>query len=618
MALPMHCGNCGYNFKVPDEYGGKRGRCPKCKAMLDVPHSGNALAGSEMGRQASPRRSGREGPPPPPRNASQGGKTPPPLAVTPAGGVGAGVDSPLPQIAVDEAPHGVRRGGSGARPASGGRSGVPIWLWIALASAAMVLVAASFWAFLPQDRSAERGPVAADSPRLPDVERLPARPVEADQETPAQVVETIHETDAALPPDEAPPILSDLPKAVVASTLEEVKRAVVKVQVPVAGGAKVESGSGFFVDGRGWVATNDHVIRNINSAARVRLADGMECRIEGVLARVPDRDLALLKLAERPYQITVLDIRRESAPKLGEQVYAFGHPYNADFSLSKGIVSRVLDTSELNADARRLLHDTIRTPDDVVWIQHDAKISPGNSGGPLIDEAGRVLGINSFVHLQAEFGYASDVRYLREMVDGADDEAAPLPPASNVVQRQESGGFLRTEVAPGELRELFDKAERFHFQPDNEDQYAALAKLAGMLTAAKHLTHQPGNLSAEAAAAAGRTADELVGRLEAIEFRAEQYEAVNRFAQNVAEKPGQGVFAFGTVVGQGPDVLILQVGEGGRSLLVRVGPELARADPLSRWLVLGVYSSQVVEVRRDEGGEPRPMRVLVMYYMLRT
>lgn len=624
MAVPVHCSECDYRFKVPDEYAGKRGRCPRCKALLDVPGSwGNAgsVARAEP-LQDSPRRAA----------------TPPPRRAAVATGASFEPDSGLPRITVRDSPDRAAHSGGAARLSPPHRrSGVPLWLWISLGSAAALLVSVMAWLLLSGDAS-DSSQLASAAPgrRLPSPVRAPAQPDTHpsgdDGKNRAKLVDTAGELPGSLPAPEAPG-LGELPQAIVASTLEEVKQAVVKVEVPVAGGTKIESGSGFFVDGRGWIATNDHVIRNINSAARVRLAKGMICEVEGIIARVPDRDLALLKLRERPYQVTILDIRREATAQLGEQVYAFGHPYNADFSLSKGIVSRVLNTGELNDGARQMLQSTIQTPDNVVWIQHDAKISPGNSGGPLIDEEGRVLGVNSFVHLQAEFGYASDVRYLREMVLAAEDKATPLPPAANVAQKQDAGEVEQIKPDPARLRDLFAEAERFHFQPDSKEQYATLASLAAMLTAAKHVEQQPGNVPAEVAATAARTADELVAKLEAIDFRAEQFEAVNRFARNTEEKPGQGIFAFGTVVGKGPNAIILQVvesgnlqidedlkvqGGGGKNLIVQVGPELAKADPLSRWLVLGVYSNQIVQVQRVDGGEPQPMRVLLMYYMLKT
>ncbi len=620
MALPVHCDECGYHFKVPDEYGGRRGRCPKCKTMLAVP----PLQGTKRTAapaELAPRAAGRSGVSssgPPPRTARRLSE-PPPRSVSAAVRVADETDSGLPQIAVDDAASGPRHGTAASRAASPRRrSEVPRWLWAALASAAVLLGGVAVWVLTAESGADGARPEApAAQRRLRPMDDRPALPAEAEERTLARLVEKADDA-ADSPPTDELPSLGDLRDAVVASTLDEVKRAVVKVVVSVSGGTKRESGSGFFVDGRGWIVTNDHVIKNINSAARVRLADGMICQIEGVLARAPDRDLALLKLRERPYRITILDIHRPEGAKLGEQVYAFGHPYDADFSLSRGIVSRVLRTSELAEGARHMLRSTIRTPDNVVWIQHDAKISPGNSGGPLIDEAGRVLGVNSFVHLKAEFGYASDVRYLREMVTNAEDEPTPLPAASNVAQRQGAAELLQRAVEPEQLHALFAQAERFHFQPDSPQQYALLANLAAALTVAKHLEHDRGDVPEEAAAAAGGAADELVARLEAVDFRPEQYEAVNRFARNVEEEPGQGVFAFGTVVGQGDNALILQIGEGGKNLLVQVGPELAKADPLSRWLVLGVYSDQVVQVQPGEGGRAQPMRVLIMYYMLRT
>lgn len=613
MAVPVQCTECGYGFRVPDEYAGKRGRCPKCKAMLSVPSSvghepasgeARGLPGSSL---PADRGVGLRLP-----GVPSEANGPPPRVVPPPRG-----DSDvlgLPRIATDD-PSAPGRGPSVGRASlAPRRSGVPVWMWVSLAASAVLLAGMAIWMMQSGERqNPSHASAAIQQRRLPSVDRSPSQPAESQGAAPAELVR------ASVPPS-APEesSLAEMPREILASTLDEVKRAVVKVEVPVAGGTRVESGSGFLVDGRGWIATNDHVITNITSSARVRLADGMVCQIEGIVARIPDRDLALLKLRERPYQMTLLDINRSDPAKLGEQVYAFGHPYNADFSLSKGIVSRVLNTGELNEDAKQMLRSTIQTPDNVVWIQHDAKISPGNSGGPLIDEKGRVLGVNSFVHLKAEFGYASDVQYLRELVRTAEDKATPLPPAGNIVQQQTPGAVEQSKWNPKDLPELFARAERFHFQPDSEEEYATLTELAFGLTMSKHVEQQPGSVPKDAAAAAGILADALAAKLEAIEFGAEQFTAVNRFARAVEEKPGQGLFAFAIVVGHGSNALILQVANSDMKMLVHVGPELANAGPLSRWLVLGVYSNQIVQVRQSEEDEPEAMRVLMMYYMLGT
>ncbi len=613
MAVPVQCTECGYQFRVPDEYAGKRGRCPKCRAMLSVPPSvgrEHALGMEEGSPDGFVSGGGNAGPKSPSVPYPPGG--PPPLTVVPppsqAGSLG------LPRIATDDASAPARGPSVGRASLARRRSGVPAWLWACLAVSAVLLAGVAVWAMRSGERQEpSRASSVIPQRSLPSVDRPPPRHAESHGDARAELVRS-----SVPPPSSEESGLAEMPREITASTLDEVKRAVVKVEVPVAGGTRMESGSGFFVDGRGWIATNDHVIRNITSSARVRLADGMICQIEGIVARMPDRDLALLKLRERPYQMTLLDIHRSDPAKLGEQVYAFGHPYDADFSLSKGIVSRVLSTGELNEGAKQMLQSTIQTPDNVIWIQHDAKISPGNSGGPLIDEKGRVLGVNSFVHVKAEFGYASDVRYLRELVQAAEDKATPLPPAGNVVQQQTPGAVDQSKWNPKELPGLFARAERFHFQPDSEEEYTALTELAFGLTMSKHVEQQPGGVPKDAAAAAGRLADELVAKLEAIEFGAEQFTAVNRFARTVEETPGQGLFAFVIVVGHGSNALILQVANSDKRMLVHVGPELANADPLSRWLVLGVYSNQIVQVRQSEEGEPEAMRVLMMYYMLGT
>ena len=133
----------------------------------------------------------------------------------------------------------------------------------------------------------------------------------------------------------------------------------------------------------------------------------MEVELEGIVARLPPRDLAIVKLKDPPRDLTILDIGHEGDVPLGEEVFAFGHPYDAEFSLSKGIVSRILTTKEWSRGSRKHLLTRLRAPEAMEWIQHDAKISPGNSGGPLIGEKDQVYGLNTFVHVKAEFGYAS-------------------------------------------------------------------------------------------------------------------------------------------------------------------------------------------------------------------
>ena len=188
-------------------------------------------------------------------------------------------------------------------------------------------------------------------------------------------------------------------------------------KIIVRSGDQLAVGGGFVIDRRGWVATNDHVLgRFPPPAIRVQLEDGKTYRVARIVGRAPQRDMAVLQIADPPSNLTTVDLSYSGTPEKGSQVYAYGHPGNNDFSVTKGIVSKVLTTSELPATAARFVVNGTSGDLDHVWIQTDAKISPGNSGGPLISEDGKVIGMNTWVNTQVEFGYASHIRYLRDLI----------------------------------------------------------------------------------------------------------------------------------------------------------------------------------------------------------
>ena len=190
------------------------------------------------------------------------------------------------------------------------------------------------------------------------------------------------------------------------------------VKIEIRAGGELAVGGGFIVDRRGLIATNDHVLgRWSPRVMRVVLENGQAYAVQRIVARAPDRDIAILQIANPPSDLTVVDLGYRGTPIKGSRVYAYGHPHNNDFSVTEGIVSKVLTTSELPESAARFVVRGTSADLDHVWIQTDAKISPGNSGGPLISEDGKVIGINTWVNTQVDFGYASHIRYLRELVD---------------------------------------------------------------------------------------------------------------------------------------------------------------------------------------------------------
>jgi S1-C subfamily serine protease len=146
------------------------------------------------------------------------------------------------------------------------------------------------------------------------------------------------------------------------------------------------TGSGFIWDSSGHIVTNRHVMAGASGGARVRLSDGrdLEATLVGVSAA---HDLAVLKvnLANLP---PPLPLGSSSDLRVGQSTFAIGNPFGLDWTLTTGIVS-ALDRSLPTEDGRSLIEHLIQT---------DAAINPGNSGGPLLDSAGRLIGVNTVIY----------------------------------------------------------------------------------------------------------------------------------------------------------------------------------------------------------------------------
>jgi S1-C subfamily serine protease len=168
------------------------------------------------------------------------------------------------------------------------------------------------------------------------------------------------------------------------------------------------AGSGFIWDEQGHVVTNFHVIQTA-SAAHVILSDQSSFNAQLVGAD-PSHDLAVLKI-DVPLGIRLIPIPLGTSSDLqvGQSVFAIGNPFGLDQSVSTGIVSA--------------LNRTITGPDGNPidgLIQTDAAINPGNSGGPLLDTAGRLIGINTAIysptHASAGIGFAIPVDTANRIV----------------------------------------------------------------------------------------------------------------------------------------------------------------------------------------------------------
>jgi S1-C subfamily serine protease len=167
------------------------------------------------------------------------------------------------------------------------------------------------------------------------------------------------------------------------------------------------SGSGFLWDDRGHVVTNHHVIAGA-AGASVRLSDGRDVGASLVGAS-PAHDLAVLKIDVSSLP-SPLPVGRSSDLKVGQNTFAIGNPFGLDWTLTTGIIS-ALDRSLPAEDGRTVIEHLIQT---------DAAINPGNSGGPLLDSAGRLIGVNTLIFspsgASAGVGFAVPVDTVNRVV----------------------------------------------------------------------------------------------------------------------------------------------------------------------------------------------------------
>jgi S1-C subfamily serine protease len=169
----------------------------------------------------------------------------------------------------------------------------------------------------------------------------------------------------------------------------------------------VATGSGFLYDDRGHIVTNAHVVENANEVA---------LRIEGdklipakVVGADLSTDLAVLKIDPGELHAQPLALGSSCDVKVGDPVLAIGNPFGLEDTVTNGIVS---------ARHRRITAPNGYAIDDV--IQTDAAVNPGNSGGPLVDANGRVVGINTAIANPSEsnnIGFAIAISPAKQVIE---------------------------------------------------------------------------------------------------------------------------------------------------------------------------------------------------------
>ncbi len=173
------------------------------------------------------------------------------------------------------------------------------------------------------------------------------------------------------------------------------------------------TGSGFIWDDSGRIVTNYHVVRTLweggtGQTAEVTLSDHSNWRARPV-GQAPHHDLAVLAIEAPSEKLRPMLVGSSRDLAVGQKVFAIGNPFGLDQTLTTGVISAL--GREITSITGRPIHDVVQT---------DAAINPGNSGGPLLDSAGRLIGVNTAIAspsgVYAGIGFAIPVDTVNRIV----------------------------------------------------------------------------------------------------------------------------------------------------------------------------------------------------------
>ncbi len=211
------------------------------------------------------------------------------------------------------------------------------------------------------------------------------------------------------------------------------------------------TGSGFIWDKQGHIVTNFHVIEGGHEFL-VTLADQSTWKAK-VTGYEADKDLAVLEIGAPRSKLTPIPLGRSKDLRVGQSVFAIGNPFGLDHTLTTGVISGL--GREIQSVTRRPIQDVIQT---------DAAINPGNSGGPLLDSAGRLIGVNTAIYSPSGtyigIGFAVPVDTVNRIASQLIAYGRVIRPGLGItmvpdktVQRLDMEGVVILEARPGSAAE---------------------------------------------------------------------------------------------------------------------------------------------------------------------
>ena len=374
-----------------------------------------------------------------------------------------------------------------------------------------------------------------------------------------------------------------------AASARQAARSVVSIQTVGQGNTR-NLGAGFVIEGD-LIATNFHVVSSATQA-QVRFADGRLFAVQGYAAALPQHDLAILRLEAPPNDLAPLPFATQS-PAPASQVMAIGHPRGVEFAFVAGRVSQRVKTSQLSDDAQRFVQKLTGSSEELTWLQHTATLAEGNSGGPLIDDQGTVVGINTWISRETGANYALTSEALRALAASVTSQTRPL---LELARPDVRAAAVVARLSAARVQTLFESAEAQRWLPASAADYRPFQELALAMMAAHLPQSFEGDATDEARIAELQTA---VTRIEdalhaKTDFGApDQITIVNEQAAAALRQPFAGVFCFAEVVrvvsgDHGQRGMLMQLVGDAQPLFVSLDGQLLEPQPGEIYALLGV------------------------------
>lgn len=348
-------------------------------------------------------------------------------------------------------------------------------------------------------------------------------------------------------------------------------------------------GSAFVISPAGELVTCLHVANRTTSAV-VRFRDGRVYDVAGYAAIDAQADLALLQLKDPPSSLTPVRLATKEPEPL-TSIVAFGHPQGLEFSAFDGRVSRLVKTSELPAPLQKFVRDLTANEAEQVWIQHTAKLSEGNSGGPLANDQGEVLGINVWIDRQSDYSFALPAAALESLQAQRFSEVQPLERFALTEARVRDATW---QTSAKRLKQLADEARVQKWQVQDWSDYERLQHIAWGVT----LANAPEHFTTKTALGDRlnelvQEADRIAAQLHMQRWNGGQIIVINEFAEKEVTRPGAGVVFFGTVqrIVEGKKkerALLVQLAGFDQMLLVPLAGQLSGPEAGAQCLFIGV------------------------------